>query len=38
MIIAKKKDPAFLCSTALKKPGEDSFVRYTPTSSNGEGF
>jgi len=34
----KKSNPAFLCSSALKKVDKDSFVRYTPTSNTNSGI
>jgi hypothetical protein len=34
MKIAKKSDPAFLSQSALKKQEGDTFVRYTPTTTN----
>lgn len=34
MKVAKKNENAFLCSSALKKVEGDTFVRYTPTTSN----
>ena len=37
MQVAKKSDPAFLCSAALKKVDADTFVRYTPTSNTTSG-
>jgi SNW domain-containing protein 1 len=38
MQVAKKSDPAFLCSAALKKVDNDTFVRYTPTSNTNSGI
>ena len=38
MQVAKKSDPAFLCSAALKKVEKDTFVRYTPTSNTNSGI
>lgn len=38
MVVSKKSDPAFLCSAALKKTGEDTFVRYTPANNGNPGI
>ena len=37
MVESKKSNPAFLCSAALKKTGEDTFVRYTPANNGNLG-
>ena len=37
MKIAKKSDPAFVCSAALKQKAGDMFVRYTPISNTNSG-
>jgi len=37
MKIAKKNEPAYVCSSALKKQDKDTFVRYTPTANASSG-
>jgi hypothetical protein len=35
--VAKRNEPAYVCSSALKKKDADSFVRYTPTTNSSSG-
>ena len=35
--VAKKNEPAYVCSSATKKQDEDFFVRYTPTANSTSG-
>jgi hypothetical protein len=36
--VAKRNEPAYVCSSALKKKNEDDFVRYTPTANSNSGI
>jgi hypothetical protein len=36
--VAKRNEPAYVCSSALKKKDEDTFVRYTPTANTTSGI
>jgi hypothetical protein len=38
MKVSKKNEPAYVCSSALKRKDEDDFVRYTPTSNTNSGI